>query len=92
MSRIFATVFRNLIYNILTILESSSTNPTQQSSSSPSNTPPTFSGMWVVGLQFKNVNKVQLDLTEEIRIFLSFVYRASATSNMNRENVNLDAR
>jgi hypothetical protein len=48
--------------------------------------------MWVVGLQFKNVNKVQLDLTEEIRIFLSFVYRASATSNMNRENVNLDAR
>jgi len=73
-------------------LESSTTNPIQQSSSSPSNTPPTFSGMWVVGLQFKNVNKVQLDLTEEIRIFLSVVYKASANSNMNRENLNLDAR
>jgi hypothetical protein len=48
--------------------------------------------MWVVGLQFKNVNKVQLDLTEEIRTFLSVVYKASANSNMNRENLNLDAR
>ncbi len=76
-------------------LESSSTNVTQQSSRSPSNTnntPSTFSGMWVVGLQFKNVNKVQLDLTEEIRIFLNVVYKASSNSNMNRENVNLDAR
>ncbi|CAF1346094.1 unnamed protein product [Adineta steineri] len=71
--------------------DTSSTNPTQQSSS-PSSTPPTFSGMWVVGLQFKNVNKVQLDLTEEIRVFLSVVYRSSANSNMNRENLNLDAR
>jgi poly(A) polymerase len=70
--------------------ESSSTNPPQQSS--PSHSPPTFSGMWVVGLQFKNVNKVQLDLTEEIRIFLSVVYKSSANSNMNRENLNLDAR
>jgi hypothetical protein len=48
--------------------------------------------MWVVGLQFKNVNKVQLDLTEEIRIFLSVVYKTSGNSNMNRENINLDAR
>jgi hypothetical protein len=48
--------------------------------------------MWVVGLQFKNVNKVQLDLTEEIRIFLGVVYKASGNSNMNRENINLDAR
>jgi hypothetical protein len=76
-------------------LESSSTNVTQQSTTSPSNTsntPSTFSGMWVVGLQFKNVNRVQLDLTEEIRIFLSVVYKASSNSNMNRENINLDAR
>jgi len=72
--------------------ESSSTNPTQQSTTSPSKTPNTFSGMWVVGLQFKNVNKVQLDLTEEIRVFLSVVYKASSSSNMNRENINLDAR
>lgn len=64
----------------------------QQSSSSPSNPSPTYSGMWVVGLQFKNVNKVQLDLTEEIRVFLSVVYRSSANSNMSRENLNLDAR
>ncbi|UJR23709.1 hypothetical protein I4U23_026690 [Adineta vaga] len=71
--------------------DSSSANLTQQSSS-PSNPSPTFSGMWVVGLQFKNVNKVQLDLTEEIRVFLSVVYRSSANSNMNRENLNLDAR
>jgi hypothetical protein len=48
--------------------------------------------MWVVGLQFKNVNRVQLDLTEEIRIFLSVVYKAASNSNMNRENINLDAR
>ena len=75
----------------MTILESSSTNPTRQSSS-PSNISHTFSGMWVVGLQFKNVNKVQLDLTEDIRLFLSVVYRSSAISNMNRENLNLDAR
>ncbi|CAF0855356.1 unnamed protein product [Rotaria sp. Silwood1] len=74
--------------------ESSSTNSTQQSLS-PSNTPvtsPTYSSMWVVGLQFKNVNKVQLDLTEEIRLFLNVVYKSSANSNMNRENLNLDAR
>ncbi|CAF4903535.1 unnamed protein product, partial [Rotaria sp. Silwood1] len=73
---------------------SSSTNSTQQSLS-PSNTPvtsPTYSSMWVVGLQFKNVNKVQLDLTEEIRLFLNVVYKSSANSNMNRENLNLDAR
>lgn len=48
--------------------------------------------MWVVGLQFKNVNKVQLDLTDEIRLFLNVVYKSAANSNMNRENVNLDAR
>ncbi|CAF3233829.1 unnamed protein product [Rotaria socialis] len=74
--------------------ESLSTNSTQQSSP-PSNTPTTastFSGMWVVGLQFKNVNKVQLDLTEEIRLFTNVVYKAAANSNMNRENLNLDAR
>ena len=52
----------------------------------------TSSGMWVVGLQFKNVNKVQLDLTEEIRSFLNVVYRSATNSNMNRENINLDAR
>ncbi|CAF0961548.1 unnamed protein product [Adineta ricciae] len=69
----------------------SSPDSAQQSSSSPSNPSPTYSGMWVVGLQFKNVNKVQLDLTEEIRVFLSVVYRA-AKSNMSRENLNLDAR
>ena len=40
----------------------------------------------------KNVNKVQLDLTEEIGIFLSVVYKASANSNMKRESLNLDAR
>ncbi|CAF0732214.1 unnamed protein product [Rotaria sp. Silwood1] len=76
--------------------ESSSTNVTQQSTTSPSNTtntPNTFRGMWVVGLQFKNVNKVQLDLTEEIRIFLNVVYKASANNpNLNREIINLDAR
>ncbi|CAF4711025.1 unnamed protein product, partial [Rotaria sp. Silwood1] len=75
---------------------SSSTNVTQQSTTSPSNTtntPNTFRGMWVVGLQFKNVNKVQLDLTEEIRIFLNVVYKASANNpNLNREIINLDAR
>mgnify|MGYP001040581854 CR=1 FL=1 len=60
-----------------------------QSTTSPSNA---FSGMWVVGLQFKNVNKVQLDLTEEIRSFLNVVYRTSTNSGMNRENINLDAR
>ncbi len=63
-----------------------------ETSTTNSISPSTFSGMWVVGLQFKNVNKVQLDLTEEIRIFLSVVYKASANSNMNRENLNLDAR
>lgn len=76
--------------------ETASTNSTQQqSTTSPSNTNTTsntFSGMWVVGLQFKNVNKVQLDLTEEIRLFLSVVYRTSTNSGMNRENINLDAR
>jgi len=81
-----------VMYCMNTILESSSTNSTQQPSSSPSNPSPTVSGMWVVGLQFRNVNKVQLDLTEEIRTFLSVVYKASANSNMNRENLNLDAR
>ncbi|CAF0877495.1 unnamed protein product [Adineta ricciae] len=69
----------------------SSPDSAQQSSSSPSNPSPVYSGMWVVGLQFKNVNKVQLDLTEEIRVFLSVVYRA-AKCNMSRENLNLDAR
>ena len=65
------------------------------STTSPSNTnhtSSTFSGMWVVGLQFKNVNKVQLDLTEEIRLFLNVVYKTSSNNNMNRENINLDAR
>lgn len=76
-------------------LDVSSSNAAKQSTTSPSNTsntPSTFSGMWVVGLQFKNVNKVQLDLTEEIRVFLSVVYKTSSNSNMNRENINLDAR
>ncbi|CAF3469918.1 unnamed protein product [Rotaria socialis] len=75
--------------------ETSSTNVAQLLTTPPSNTinsPTTFSGMWVVGLQFKNVNKVQLDLTDEIRIFLNLVYKASATCNMNRDNINLDAR
>ena len=83
----------------LFVIEETASNTTteQSSSSSPGNkttttTPSSFSGMWVVGLQFKNVNKVQLDLTEEIRLFLSVVYKASANSNMNRENLNLDAR
>ncbi len=62
------------------------------SPSNTNNTPSTFSGMWVVGLQFKNVNKVQLDLTEEIRTFLNVVYKTSSHNNMNRENINLDAR
>ena len=48
--------------------------------------------MWVVGLQFKNVNKVQLDLTEEIRSFTNVVYKFAGSGNMNRENLNLDAR
>jgi poly(A) polymerase len=77
-------------------LESSSTNVIQQSTKSPSNTtntPNTFSGMWVVGLQFsKNVNKVQLDLTDEIRIFRDVVFEFATKSNMNRDNINLDAR
>lgn len=67
---------------------SSTTTQTNQQNSTPSN----FSAMWVVGLQFQNVNKVQLDLTEEIRSFLNVVYKASGSSNMNRENLNLDAR
>lgn len=75
---------------------SSSGQTTQPTSSSPSNTKSTranFSNMWVVGLQFKNVNKVQLDLTEEIRLFLNVVYKAAAANtNMNRDNVNVDAR
>jgi len=84
-------VFDNFNHNLYIelFLESSSTNVTQQSTTNPLNT---FRGMWVVGLQFKNVNKVQLDLTEEIRIFLNVVYKASGNSNMNRENINLDAR
>jgi hypothetical protein len=48
--------------------------------------------MWIVGLQFKNVNKVQLDLTEEIRNFLNVVYKTASNNNKNRENIYLDAR
>jgi hypothetical protein len=48
--------------------------------------------MWVVGLQFKNVNNVQLDLTEEIRLFINVVYKSSANNNMSHENLNINAR
>ena len=48
--------------------------------------------MWVVGLQFKNVDKVQVDLTEEIRTFVKVVYNTAYNNNMNQDNLNLDAR
>lgn len=48
--------------------------------------------MWIVGLQFKNTNKVQLDLTDEIRGFVNVVYKAAGNCNMNSEKINLDAR
>ncbi|CAF0818969.1 unnamed protein product [Didymodactylos carnosus] len=49
-----------------------------------------LTGMWVVGLKFKNVDRVQLDLTEEIRSFTNVVYKSVNASGMSRDN--LDAR
>lgn len=83
---------KELSLSFFSVLESSSTSSPQQSTTTTTTSNNNNSGMWVVGLQFKNINKVQLDLTEEIRIFLSVVYKASSNSNMNRENINLDAR
>ncbi|CAF1191243.1 unnamed protein product [Adineta steineri] len=75
--------------------KSSTTNDTPQSTKSPSSTTnpsSTFSGMWIVGLQFATASKCKLDLTNEICTFLNVVYRTAANSNMNRENIDLDAR
>ncbi|CAF1510551.1 unnamed protein product, partial [Adineta steineri] len=75
--------------------KSSTTNDTPQSSKSPSSTTnpsSAFSGMWIVGLQFATASKCKLDLTNEICTFLNVVYRTAANSNMNRENIDLDAR
>ncbi|CAF1223378.1 unnamed protein product, partial [Didymodactylos carnosus] len=61
---------------------------------SPSSVPSVtnFTRMWVVGLQFKNVDRVQLDLTDEIRSFTTVVYKAANSSLMSRDNIILDAR
>ncbi|UJR25176.1 hypothetical protein I4U23_006531 [Adineta vaga] len=74
--------------------ESSSTNGDQQPSSSPSNSnnpSTTCRGMWIVGLQFRKANNVHLNLTEDIRTFVNIVERTAASSNKNRDNINLEA-
>lgn len=48
--------------------------------------------MWVIGLQFKNINNIQLDLAQEIQAFSYAVYDTAVLSKMNQENLKLDPR
>jgi len=62
-----------------------------ESDSSNSNSP-MFSNMWTVGLQFKNINNIQLDLTQELQAFTHAVYDTASLSKMNQENLKLHPR
>lgn len=63
-----------------------------ETSSSPNPNSSVLSNMWVIGLQFKNINNIQLDLAQEIQAFSYAVYDTASLSKMNQENLKLDPR
>ena len=88
---------RSLLHDFSTsyIAEPSPVNGTEASAQPPSETVEsrqTFGDIWVIGLEFKDVKEIRLDLTDEIRNFLNLVYQAAGKKNTNRENINFDVR